>query len=176
MSVRAIRYLGDPVLKKPARSVRTVTTKRIRKLIDEMFETMYSSSGVGLAAVQVGESVQVMVIDTKEPGEKLALINPRITMRSKSEVEEKEGCLSVPGVEGTVRRHEKVIVRGLSPEGKWVEVVGEGLLGRALQHEIDHLNGVLFIDRMPEDEKKEIAPALAEIRRMQRKQRAASRG
>ena len=171
MPVRMVRYAGDKVLRKKARAVKSVNSKRTRKLIDDMFETMYADGGVGLAAPQVGESVQVIVIDTREDGQRMALINPRVTMRSKSVVEEKEGCLSIPGVEGMVCRSEKVIVRGRSPEGKWAEITGEGLLGRALQHEIDHLNGVLFIDHLSQTEKNELAPALAEIQRLQRKQR-----
>lgn len=116
-----------------------------------MFETMYAASGIGLAAPQVGVGKRVIVVDVT-PVEKesapLALINPEIMERMGC-VEGTEGCLSIPGVEGVVPRAETVLVRGLDPQGNPFQVRAEGLLARALQHEIDHLDGILFIDRIP---------------------------
>lgn len=124
---------------------------RIRDLVRDMFETMYSASGIGLAAPQVGVGRRVIVVDVS-PAEKeiapVALINPVIVERE-GMVEGTEGCLSIPGVEGIVPRAESVLVRALDPQGQPVEMRAEGLLSRALQHEIDHLDGILFIDRIP---------------------------
>lgn len=116
-----------------------------------MFETMYAASGIGLAAPQIGVGKRVIVVDVtpvEEEKAPLALINPEIVERM-GYVEGTEGCLSIPGVEGVVPRAETVLVRGLDPQGIPVQVRAEGLLARALQHEIDHLDGILFIDRIP---------------------------
>jgi len=122
----------------------------VRKLIDDMFETMYAATGVGLAAPQIGVGRRVIVVDVS-PVEKeippMALVNPEIVSR-RGMVEATEGCLSVPGVEGVVARPESVTVKGLNELGDPVKFEAEGLLARALQHEIDHLDGVLFIDRL----------------------------
>lgn len=124
---------------------------KVRELVRDMFETMHAASGVGLAAPQIGVGRRVIVVDvspveTESPP--LALVNPEIVERSGS-VEGMEGCLSVPGVEGMVPRAEFVLVRGLDPQGQPVRIRATGFLARALQHEIDHLDGVLFIDRIP---------------------------
>lgn len=128
-----------------------VVDERIRELVRDMFETMYSASGVGLAAPQVGVGKRVIVVDVS-PVEKeiapLALVNPVIVGRE-GMVEGIEGCLSVPGVEGIVPRAESVLVRALDPQGQPVQMRAEGLLSRVLQHEIDHLDGILFIYRIP---------------------------
>jgi len=125
--------------------------QKVRELVRDLFETMYAASGVGLAAPQVGAGKRVIVVDVS-PVEKetspLALINPVIAERQGS-VEGMEGCLSVPGVEGMVPRAEFVLVRALNEEGRPVQIRASALLARALQHEIDHLDGVLFIDRIP---------------------------
>jgi peptide deformylase len=115
-----------------------------------MFETMYAAEGVGLAAPQVGVGKRVIVVDvTPVDGNvpPMAIVNPVIVER-KGNVTGEEGCLSVPGVQGEVCRAETVVVRGLDPEGKPLHVTADGILSRALQHEIDHLDGVLFIDRI----------------------------
>jgi peptide deformylase len=109
-----------------------------------MFETMYGADGCGLAAPQVGESIRVIVVDAGDGG--IALIDPEITLAIGEETDV-EGCLSIPGAAGYVTRAAEVVVRGLDENGKRIEVRGEGLLARAFQHEIDHLDGVLFIDK-----------------------------
>lgn len=148
--LRQILTYPDPFLLRKAAPVARVDD-RIRELVRDMFETMYAASGIGLAAPQVGVGKRVIVVDVS-PVEKeiapLALVNPEIVER-KGLVEGTEGCLSIPGVEGIVPRAEYVLVRALDPQGQPVRIRAEGLLSRALQHEIDHLDGILFIDRIP---------------------------
>ncbi|MFQ6103521.1 MAG: peptide deformylase [Candidatus Glassbacteria bacterium] len=149
MALRKIRLLGDPILKKRSSEVEKVD-EQIIELIDDMFETMYNGGGVGLAAPQVGESVRVIVLDgdIESYGQRrIAIINPVIT-HHEGEVEEEEGCLSIPELREKVKRWEKMRVRGLDPDGEELELEAEGILSRAIQHEIDHLNGILFIDRV----------------------------
>lgn len=125
--------------------------ERIRELVRDMFETMYAASGVGLAAPQVGVGKRVIVVDVSPVDKEIApvaLVNPEIVERQ-GLVEGTEGCLSVPGVEGVVPRAESVLVQAFDTDGRRVQIRAEGLLARALQHEIDHLDGVLFIDRIP---------------------------
>ncbi len=147
--VRPILTYPDPFLGAKAAPVARMDDN-VRTLIDDMFETMYSASGVGLAAPQIGEGRRVIVIDVS-PVEKdvppMALVNPEIVAR-RGLAEATEGCLSVPGVEGVVARAEYVTVKGLNELGEPVRFEAGGLLARALQHEIDHLDGVLFIDRL----------------------------
>ncbi len=147
--IRPILTYPDPFLLAKAAPVARMDDN-IRKLIDDMFETMYAASGVGLAAPQVGEGRRVIVVDVS-PVEKevspMALVNPEVVAR-RGLVEATEGCLSVPGVEGVVARPEFVTVKGLNELGEAVRFEAGGLLARALQHEIDHLDGVLFIDRL----------------------------
>lgn len=149
MSVLEIRQYPDPVLKGKCRPVENITPD-IHKLIDDMIETMYDAPGVGLAAPQVGIPIRLTVIDVSSDEEKhpvLVLINPEI-ISYEGEIEEEEGCLSVKGYYADVRRYEKVRVRAHDRNGNVVEVDGEGLLSRALQHELDHLDGVVFVDRL----------------------------
>jgi peptide deformylase len=139
----------DPVLTKPAEPV-TVFDAKLKKLTDEMFESMYAAQGIGLAAPQIALSQRITVIDVsfkKNPEEKLVLINPEIIEREGKQLEE-EGCLSLPDIREKVTRAAKVKVRAQNVNGEWFEVEGDELLARALQHEIDHLDGVLFIDRL----------------------------
>ncbi len=143
MAVLQIRTLGDPVLRQKARPVGRVT-KRIIKLLKNMEETMYAADGAGIAAPQVGISERIIVVDVGEGP--LHLINPQVTQASGSVVE-REGCLSVPGVSGYVDRAEQVVVTGLDEKGKQKRIQADGWLARALQHEIDHLDGILFIDK-----------------------------
>ena len=144
MAVLPIRQLGDPVLRQKARLVERIT-RRHRKLIEDMRETMYDAPGVGLAANQVGVLERIIVVD---PGDDqfMALINPEIVASEGSEVDV-EGCLSIPGVTGYVERAYRVRVAALNERGRPVTVEAEGFLARILQHEVDHLDGVLFIDR-----------------------------
>lgn len=150
MAIREIKKYPEKVLKQRALPVVSVDDD-IRQLIDDMIETMYAAPGIGLAAPQVGVSKKVIVIDVslreEEKTPVIALINPEIKV-FEGEIESEEGCLSLPGYVTSVTRAEKIIVRGLNREEKPVEVEAEGLLCRVLQHEIDHLNGMLLIDRI----------------------------
>ena len=143
MSVLDIRRAGDPVLKEKAKPVSKIT-KAVRTLLDNMSQTMQDADGVGLAAPQVGISLRVIVIDVGEG--LIELINPEIIESEGCETST-EGCLSVPGMYGDVERFTSVTVQGLDRQGNVATVRGTGLLARALQHEIDHLEGVLFIER-----------------------------
>lgn len=146
---REILVYPDPFLARKAVPVAAVND-RIRALIRDMFETMYSSDGVGLAATQVGVGKRVIVLDVSPVDETIApfaVVNPEIVSRSGS-VTGVEGCLSVPGVQGEVCRAETVEVRGKDEQGNPFRISAVGILSRALQHEIDHLDGVLFIDRL----------------------------
>jgi peptide deformylase len=157
MAIREILTSEQPVLRQKAKKIKRVDTST-HKLIDDMFESMHAAKGLGLAAPQIGVSLRVLVVelpkDEEDPGsgEPIALVNPEI-VKSEGEQFGEEGCLSIPGYVGMVRRRMKVTVKGLNRKGKEVRVKGEGLLARALQHEIDHLDGVLFTDRLekPED-------------------------
>ena len=143
MSSRKIVEVGDPVLRQQARPV-TVINKKIKKLLDDMAETMYQAMVVGLAAPQIGVAKRIIVVDV---GEGLwELINPEIIFREGEEVD-LEGCLSIPGVTGEVMRASRVRVRGLNRNGQQQVITAEGFGARAFQHEIDHLDGILFIDK-----------------------------
>ena len=152
MAIREIRKYPDPVLLKQTDRVGTIDGA-IQHLIDDMIETMHDAPGVGLAANQVGVSLQVAVIDLstrEDPARRhplLIIINPEILSMEGSVIEE-EGCLSIPEYTETVKRAQKVKVRALDRDGKSFEIESEGLLAKALQHEIDHLNGLLFVDRL----------------------------
>lgn len=146
MALRNIRMDEDPILRKQSRKVE-VFDQRLQTLIDDMFETMYDAGGVGLAGVQVGVLKQVIVIDTGEPEEKLVLINPEIIQES-GEQHTPEGCLSLPGKSGIVNRPEKVTIRALDRDGNEYEYTGKDLLAKAFCHEIDHLGGILFMDKI----------------------------
>ena len=143
MSILDIRVLGDPILRKETVSV-TEITDDILKLIADMFETMYASEGIGLAAPQVGRTERIAVVDVD--GARYALINPEVTERSSATDKSEEGCLSIPNIYGDVVRPSTVTVRALNESGESHEVTATDLLGRCLQHEIDHLDGKLFID------------------------------
>jgi peptide deformylase len=151
MSVLEIRKAGDKVLKEKAQPV-TRIDRKVKKLLDDMLETMYAADGVGLAAPQIGCSVRIIVLDVGEGP--IELINPEIVATEGCELGA-EGCLSVPGIYGEVERYAKVTVEGLNRMGKKIAINGQGLLARALQHEIDHLEGVLFIERAKSLSKKE---------------------
>jgi peptide deformylase len=143
-----VRILGDPVLRQKAEPV-TAITPELRSLIADMFDTMYAEEGVGLAAPQVGVSDRVIVVDPHDDEtQPFALINPEILDASKETEKNEEGCLSIPGVRDMVERSSRVRVRGLSEQGEIREFDAEGLLSRILQHEVDHLDGILFFDRV----------------------------
>ncbi|HVG26364.1 MAG TPA: peptide deformylase [Acidobacteriaceae bacterium] len=139
----------EPVLAKPGETVADFTPE-LAQLVEEMWESMYAAHGIGLAAPQIGVSKRITVIDVsfrERPEDKLVLINPEIVKREGKQFEE-EGCLSLPEIREKVQRAARVTVRAQDVKGTFFEVEGEELLARALQHEIDHLDGVLFIDRL----------------------------
>lgn len=149
MVLKVVKY-GDPVLEQKTEPVTEFGTPELQKLVDDMFDTMYAAKGVGLAAPQIGVSKQVTVIDIsagEEGGEKLVLINPEIVERSGSQLGE-EGCLSIPGFREDVKRAMRVKVKAQDVNGDTQELDAEELLSRAMQHEIDHLHGVLFLSHL----------------------------
>ena len=146
MAIREIRLSKDEILRKVAREVEEVDD-RIKELLQDMLETMHKYNGVGLAGTQVGILKRVIVIDLYDGNKPLLLVNPKI-IKSKGEQEVDEGCLSFPNEYAKVIRPKEVIVEALNEEGKKVKIVGKDLLAQALSHEIDHLNGVLFVDNM----------------------------
>ena len=147
MAIRQIRIDGDPILRKKSREVKEVNN-RIKILLDDMVDTMYENDGVGLAAPQIGILRQLVVIDIGEGI--IKLVNPQIIEKNGEEIDV-EGCLSVPEKAGTVSRPEWVKVKYLDEFGQEQILEGEGLLARALCHEIDHLNGILFTDKIIEE-------------------------
>ena len=147
--LRPILRLGDSILSAPTRPIEVVTPE-IDTLIDDMIETMYAAPGIGLAAPQVGISLKVFVIDLslgKDPAGLKVMLNPEFVQREGMQLEE-EGCLSIPGFTATVARPKRVVVRGLDRQLDEYTIEGTGLLARALQHEVDHLNACLFVDRL----------------------------
>ena len=153
MAIREIRIQGDSVLEKKCKEVKEVTP-RIRELIDDMLETMYADKGVGLAAPQVGSDKRVIVIDPNPSDEDLSarrpmyLVNPEIIWKSEETVIFCEGCLSLPNQSADVERHEKVRVRYVDYNGNEQEILADDFLAIILQHEIDHLDGILYIDHL----------------------------
>ena len=148
MILKIVKY-PDPILSRPGEPV-TEFDAELRKLVADMFETTYAEQGIGLAAPQVGVSKRLATIDLsmgKNPKDKLVLINPEIIFRDGKQYEE-EGCLSFPEIREKVSRAAKVRIRAQDEQGKWFEMDGEELLSRCLQHEIDHVDGMLFIFRM----------------------------
>jgi len=150
MAIRTIRTYEDELLRKKSRVVDEINP-RVLLLIKDMKETMYNSKGIGLAAPQVGILKRIVVIDVGNGP--MVLINPEIVEMEGSNISN-EGCLSIPGVQKNVERPEKVTAKALNEVGEEIVIKGEGLLARALCHEIDHLNGVLFVDKAIEDEEK----------------------
>lgn len=149
MILKIVKY-GDPVLEQVAAPVTDFDTAELRQLVDDMFETMYAAKGVGLAAPQVGLSQRLSVIDVsvgEDPAQKIVLINPEVTFKEGKQVGE-EGCLSIPGFREPVSRANKVVVRSQTVTGEPVEWNGEELLARAFLHEIDHLDGILFLNHL----------------------------
>ncbi len=143
MSILDIRVLGDPVLRKPTTRVLQITDE-LRGLIADMFETMYAAEGIGLAAPQVGRRERVAVVDVE--GRKFALINPEVVSSGAGSDKAEEGCLSIPDIYGDVERPVEVTIRFTDESGEQREESAAALLSRCFQHEIDHLDGKLFID------------------------------
>jgi peptide deformylase len=153
--IREIRKIGDPVLRKKANKVEKITKDTLR-LLDDMVETMRSVRGLGLAAPQVGVSLRAVVIEIAQPPVGDAppalkvyyLINPEIVKRFEETDDAPEGCLSIPGWRGEVTRNSRVVVKALDRSGERIKFEADGVLARALQHEVDHLDGVLYIDKL----------------------------
>ena len=165
MLLKIVKY-PDPILSRPGEPI-TEFNAELRKLVADMFETTYAEQGIGLAAPQVNVSKRLLTIDLslgKEPKDKLVLINPEIIF-SDGKVYAEEGCLSFPDIREKVSRHAKVRIRAQDEHGKWFEMDGEDVLARCFQHEIDHVDGMLFIFRMSAL-KRDLA--LRKIRKMQR--------
>lgn len=159
MAVLKVKLYGDPVLRKKCREVEKVDEK-IRKLLDDMADTMYHNEGIGLAAPQVGILKRAIVVDV---GEGLtALVNPKILWRQ-GKVTAPEGCLSLPGISLDIKRSQEVIVEGIDKDGKTKQIGAAGLFARALQHEIEHLNGILIIDHVSRKKLKSIRKELEKI-------------
>ena len=146
MAIRTIRLEGDEILHKKSKEVDKID-ERVVELVNDMIETMHKYNGVGLAAVQVGVLKRIVVIDLYDGEEPLKLVNPKI-IKTKGEQEVEEGCLSFPNEYAKMIRPTEVVVEALNEEGKKVKIVGKDLLAQALAHEIDHLNGILFVDNM----------------------------
>ncbi len=144
MSQLSILMANHPKLRQKAKKIGKVD-RSVQRLLDDMLETMKEAPGIGLAATQVGQLVRAIVVDVEETT--LQLVNPEIVHRE-GEVILTEGCLSLPGYEGDVRRPEKVTVRALTRQGKNIRINADKMLARVLQHEIDHLDGILFVDRL----------------------------
>lgn len=151
MSLLKIELLGSDILRRRADEV-PGPDPELDRLIDDMFETMYAAKGIGLAGPQVGVAQRVIVVDVNdEGGETLgpfALLNPRVVEAGSELDKHEEGCLSIPNVTGVVERPWQVVVEGLDRQGQPVTIEADGMLARCLQHEIDHLDGILFIDRL----------------------------
>jgi peptide deformylase len=145
---QVVKY-GDPVLEKPTKPI-TKFDAELLELAEDMFATMYAAQGVGLAAPQIGKSIRIAVVDVtggKNPEAKIVMVNPEI-IHAEGEKREEEGCLSIPGFRGYVVRPQFVTVKAQDAKGEWFEIRGEDLLARAFCHEIDHLNGILFLQHL----------------------------
>ena len=174
MAILDILHFPDARLRNVAKPV-TEVDSGVRQLVDDMFETMYEAPGIGLAAIQVNVPRRVIVIDISEDrSEPLALINPEIIEKT-GEEEMDEGCLSVPGFYETVQRAEKVRVRALDRDGKAFEMAADGLLAVCIQHEIDHLDGKLFVDYLSNLKRQRIRKKLEKESRQSGPERVSNR-
>jgi peptide deformylase len=150
MAVRQIVVMGDPILRTATAEV-DAFDRDLKMLVRDLFETMYHAEGIGLAAPQIGISRRVIVIDLRseeQPEARLALINPSVVWASAESDKEPEGCLSIPGLEEVIKRSLAIRVEAVDIEGGRMELEAEGLFARVLQHEMDHLDGILFVDRV----------------------------
>ncbi len=166
-----LRYYGDAVLRQRATAVERIAAAELQ-LAEEMLRTLYATgNGIGLAATQVGALKRLVIVDIGDENDDtyvpLILFNPEI-LSAAGEVIMEEGCLSLPGITADVKRPERIIVEGLNPQNQQIRIEADDLLARVLQHEIDHLNGILFIDRISGLKRKELTPELQEIQRAER--------
>lgn len=166
MAILDIRTIGDPVLRQVAEPVRKVNAG-VKQLVKDMYDTMYAANGVGLAAPQVGVSKRIFVLDVGD-GEPFALVNP-VLAKGWKEIEDSEGCLSVPGVYLPVKRFERVLFKYRDENDRQMQIEATGLLARALQHELDHLDGKIFVD-LVEDKMAVDAELAAMTKRLQEEQ------
>lgn len=161
MAILTVRTVPEPVLRQKAKRVKTIDGS-VRRLAGDMIETMHAASGVGLAAPQIGVSLRVIVIGIPDE-EEIVLINPEVVRRS-GERTVTEGCLSVPGYYGEIKRAQRVTVKGRDLSGKEVRIKAEELLAQALEHEIDHTNGVLYIDHLEsQDDLHRVEPEVPQL-------------
>ncbi|MBI5208967.1 MAG: peptide deformylase [Elusimicrobia bacterium] len=166
MILRIIKH-GEKILRTVCDPVDyAAVRKELPRILRDMFATMYSVRGVGLASPQIGLNLRLSVIDVRPEGKarRLVLINP-VIVASSGELEEEEGCLSVPGIYARIHRHAKVTIRALDARGRPYEMTGEGMLARAFQHEVDHLDGKLFIDRLDFITRLKVMSAIKEVRK-----------
>ncbi|MFA5513365.1 MAG: peptide deformylase [Sphaerochaetaceae bacterium] len=154
--------LGDFVLREKGKKVEQFDHE-LRELVDLMFETMGSADGIGLAAPQIGLSKRIFVVDTRNPKERFVFINPQIIETCEKQVYYEEGCLSIPGMYADVLRAEEVTVLAQDIDGKTFTVKADGLLARVIQHEYDHLNGILFIDRLDKESRDKLVSAYEKL-------------
>ncbi|TAL39169.1 MAG: peptide deformylase [Spirochaetes bacterium] len=165
MTTRLV-YYGNPTLRQVAKEIETVDQRHI-ELIESMFNTMYKAGGIGLAAPQVNHGERIIVIDLEYyKGPSLALINPVITERSREVEPYEEGCLSVPGIMADIIRPVEISVNAISQEGEELSFDADGLLARVIQHEVDHLDGILFIDYLEDFTRKELTAELKKIKKL----------
>ena len=161
-------YYGNETLASVAEAVNNIDGA-VASLIDEMFEIMHREIGIGLAAPQIDLAKRIIVVDTGEgPGTKMALVNPVIKEKSLSTEPFDEGCLSLPGINAEVMRPSKILVSGYNRDGKEVEFEADGLIARVLQHEVDHLDGIVFVDRIEKYRRDELRSELKRIKKMNR--------
>lgn len=150
MAIHEVVIMGDPILRTAAAEVDAFDPD-LKTLVRDMFETMYHAEGIGLAAPQIGISQRVIVVDLRseeQPEARLALINPKVVWASKESEKVPEGCLSIPGLEEVIKRSSAIRVEAVDIDGGSIELETEGLFARVLQHEIDHIDGILFVDRV----------------------------
>ncbi len=162
MAKRNICIYGDEILRKKAKYIKNYD-KKLQRLIDDMFDIMYESGGIGLAAPQVGVSRKLILVDTYEEGEKFVLVNPKIIWECEEKTVMKEGCLSIPGIEGEERSRQIKVKFNDHETGEEIIMEASDLLARVILHETDHLNGVLFIDHLQESEFAQISRKLQEL-------------
>jgi peptide deformylase len=159
-------YYGHETLHKPAKDVKNIN-QEIIDLVDIMFDIMYKNSGVGLAGPQINEPKKIITLDIKSSKfGRMCIINPEIVLKSDKLVPYEEGCLSFPGLVSEIIRPSKITIKGFTPDEKEILLEADGLLARVLQHEIDHVNGIVFIDYLEEHIRKQIRPELKLIKKL----------